>query len=152
MPGPPTTQDKAWGQVYLTPLGFSPPQYELWPRIHWTWELYPLSATSLMTPKLDPESITGGGGVALSPHCPLPAPSRQVGQGAPYPAHKALGMPESVEGRDVVLQDGPGTAATLGREHVEVILPAVGLAVFLMEPWGAGVWGAELGLPKEEPP
>lgn len=55
-------------------------------------------------------------------------------RGAPYPAHKAFRMPESVEGRDVVLQDGPGTAATLGREHVKVILPAVGLAVFLMEP------------------
>lgn len=50
------------------------------------------------------------------------------------PAHKAFRMPESVEGRDVVLQDGPGTAATLGCEHVKVILPAVGLAVFLMEP------------------
>lgn len=52
-----------------------------------------------------------------------------------FPTHEALGMPEGVEGRDVVLQDGPGTAATLGREHVKVILPAVGLAVFLVEPF-----------------
>lgn len=51
------------------------------------------------------------------------------------PAHKAFGVPESVEGRDVVLQDGTGTAATLGREHVEVILPTVGFAVFLVEPF-----------------
>ena len=43
-------------------------------------------------------------------------------------------MPEGVEGRDVVLQDGPGAAAALGRKHVEVILPAVGLAVLLVEP------------------
>lgn len=49
------------------------------------------------------------------------------------PAHKAFRVPEGVEGRDVVLQDGTGTAATLGREHVEVVLPTVGLTVLLME-------------------
>lgn len=65
---------------------------------------------------------------------PLPGALQMQGQGAPYPAHEALGMPEGVEGRDVVLQDGPGAAAALGREHVEVILPAVGLAIFLVEP------------------
>jgi hypothetical protein len=43
-------------------------------------------------------------------------------------------MPEGVEGRDVVLQDGPGAAATLGCKHVEIILPAVGLAILLMKP------------------
>lgn len=61
-----------------------------------------------------------------------------------FPAHEALRMPEGVEGRDVVLQDGPGTAATLGRKHVKVILPAVGLAIFLMEPFRTEE-GATLG-------
>lgn len=60
------------------------------------------------------------------------------------PAHKTLRMPQGVEGRDVVLQDCPGTAATLGSKHVEVILPAVGLAVFLMEPFRTKK-GATLG-------
>lgn len=50
-----------------------------------------------------------------------------------HPAHKALGVPEAAERRDVVLQNGPGAAATLGSKHVEVVLPAVGLAVLLME-------------------
>lgn len=52
-----------------------------------------------------------------------------------FPAHKALRMPQRVEGRDIVLQDGPGTAATLWCEHVEVVLAAVGLAVLLVEPF-----------------
>lgn len=51
------------------------------------------------------------------------------------PAHKAFRVPQGVEGRDVVLQDGTGTAATLGRKHIKIILPAVRLAVFLMEPF-----------------
>lgn len=42
-------------------------------------------------------------------------------------------MPLSVEGGDVVLHDGGVAAATLGREHVEVVVPAVGLAVLLVE-------------------
>lgn len=65
---------------------------------------------------------------------PTPGALQMRGQGAPYPAHKALGVPEGVKCRDVVLQDGPGAATTLGRKHVEVILPAVGLAIFLVEP------------------
>lgn len=52
-----------------------------------------------------------------------------------FPAHKAFRVPEGVEGRDVVLQDGTGTAATLGRKHVKVIFPTVGFAVFLVEPF-----------------
>lgn len=63
--------------------------------------------------------------------------------GSPHPAHEALRMPEGVEGRDVVLQDGASAAATLGRKHVEVVLPTVGLAVLLMESWGCtGLGGA----------
>lgn len=42
-------------------------------------------------------------------------------------------MPEAAQRRDVVLQDGPSTAAALGSKHVEVVLPAVGLPVLLME-------------------
>lgn len=65
------------------------------------------------------------------------------GGGVPHPAHEALRMPEGVEGRDVVLQDGASAATTLGREHVKVVLPTVGLAVLLMESWGyTGLGGA----------
>lgn len=53
----------------------------------------------------------------------------------PHPADKALRMPQRVESRDVVLQDGPGTAATLGGKHVKVVFPAVRLPVLLMESW-----------------
>ena len=117
-------QDKAGGCVYL-PLGFSPSLILIpGPGPNGLEELYPLSAQHFNNPKLDPDSTKRGGLLSqLSPD-----------EGTPYPAHKAFGMPESVEGRDVVLQDGPGTAATLGCEHVKVILPAVGLAIFLMEP------------------
>lgn len=69
---------------------------------------------------------------SLDHQLPLLAPPDAMK--SPYPAHKALGMPKGVEGRDVVLQDGPGTATTLGRKHVEIILPAIGLAILLMEP------------------
>ena len=49
------------------------------------------------------------------------------------PADETLGVPEGVECGDVVLQDGSGTAAALGGEHVEVVLPAIRLAIFLMK-------------------
>lgn len=49
------------------------------------------------------------------------------------PADKALWMPKGVQRRDVVLQDGSGTAATFGRKHVKVVLPTVGLPILLME-------------------
>lgn len=55
------------------------------------------------------------------------------GGGETHPADEALGVPEGVQGRDVVLQDGSGTAATLGGKHVEVVLPAERLPVLLME-------------------
>lgn len=42
-------------------------------------------------------------------------------------------MPLGVEGGDVVLHDGGVASATLGGEHVEVVVPAVGLAVLLVE-------------------
>ena len=42
-------------------------------------------------------------------------------------------MPLAVEGRDVVLHDGAVTTSALGREHVEVVLAAVGLTVALVE-------------------
>lgn len=45
-------------------------------------------------------------------------------------------MPEAAQRRDVVLQDGPGAAATLGSKHVEVILPAVRFTVLLVETSG----------------
>lgn len=51
----------------------------------------------------------------------------------PYPADKTLRVPEGIEGRDVVLQDGAGAPATLGCEHIEVVLAAERLPVLLME-------------------
>lgn len=50
-----------------------------------------------------------------------------------FPADEAFGMPECVEGRDVVLQDGTGTATTFGGKHVEVILSTERLSILLMK-------------------
>ena len=50
------------------------------------------------------------------------------------PADEAFGVPQRVESRDVVLQDGAGAAAALRGKHVKVVLPAVRLSVLLMEP------------------
>lgn len=50
-----------------------------------------------------------------------------------YPADKAVRMPLTVQRGYVVLHDGSIAAATLGREHVEVVLAAIRLAVPLVE-------------------
>lgn len=50
-----------------------------------------------------------------------------------YPTDKTFRVPQGVQGRNVVFQDGPGTASTLGSKHVEVVLAAVGFAVLLMK-------------------
>lgn len=42
-------------------------------------------------------------------------------------------MPLAVERGDVVLHDRPVAGAALGREHVEVVVPAVGLPLLLVE-------------------
>lgn len=42
-------------------------------------------------------------------------------------------MPQAAQRRDVVLQDGPRTAAAFWSEHVKVIFPAVRLPVLLMK-------------------
>ena len=42
-------------------------------------------------------------------------------------------MPLAVEGRDVALGDGSGTAFAFQGEHGQVVLLAVGLAVLLLE-------------------
>lgn len=42
-------------------------------------------------------------------------------------------MPLCVEGGDVIVHDGRVAAATLGREHVEVVVAAVRLPVLLVE-------------------
>lgn len=52
---------------------------------------------------------------------------------ATHPADEALGVPQGVESRDVVLQDGPGTATTFRSKHVKVVLPAERLPILLME-------------------
>jgi len=48
-------------------------------------------------------------------------------------ADKALRVPLSVQGRDVVLHDRLGTPTTLGGKHSKVILFAVRLAILLVE-------------------
>lgn len=48
-------------------------------------------------------------------------------------ADEAIGMPLSVECRDVVFHDGFVAAAALGREHVEVVGAAVGLPIPFVE-------------------
>lgn len=42
-------------------------------------------------------------------------------------------MPLGVKGGDVVLHDGPVASATFGSEHVEVVVPAIGLSFAFME-------------------
>lgn len=49
------------------------------------------------------------------------------------PADEAFGVPQRVESRDVVLQDGAGTATAFGGKHVKVVFSAVGLSILLME-------------------
>lgn len=49
------------------------------------------------------------------------------------PADEALGVPQRIEGRDVVLEDGPGAAATFGGKHVKVVLSAERLSILLVE-------------------
>lgn len=54
-----------------------------------------------------------------------------------HSADEALRVPERVESRDVVLQDGAGAAATFRREHVKVVLPAECLPILLVETYRA---------------
>lgn len=42
-------------------------------------------------------------------------------------------MPLGVEGRDVVLHDGPVASSALGGEHIEVVVAAVGFALAFMK-------------------
>lgn len=50
-----------------------------------------------------------------------------------YPTNKALRVPEAVQGRYVIFQDGTGTATTLGGKQVKVIFTAVCFPIFLMK-------------------
>lgn len=50
-----------------------------------------------------------------------------------YPTDKALRVPQGVQGRDVVFQDSPGTASTLGSKHIKVVLAAIGFAILLVK-------------------
>lgn len=56
-----------------------------------------------------------------------------TGNRGTHPADKTLGMPQAAQRRDVVLQDGSGTAAAFWSEHVKVVLPAVRLSVLFVE-------------------
>lgn len=59
--------------------------------------------------------------------------SSSKGPWVSYPTDKALRVPQGVQGRDVVFQDSPGTASTLGSKHIKVVLAAVGFAILLMK-------------------
>ena len=50
-----------------------------------------------------------------------------------YPANKALRVPLATKGRDVALHDGHAAALALEREHGQVVVLAVRLAVLLVE-------------------
>lgn len=50
-----------------------------------------------------------------------------------YPTDEAVRMPLTVERRYIILHDSAITATALGREHIEIVLTAVGLAVSLVE-------------------
>ncbi len=50
-----------------------------------------------------------------------------------YSTNEALRVPLTVEGRDVVVRDGFGTAAALGCKEGQVVGPTVGLPILLME-------------------
>lgn len=50
-----------------------------------------------------------------------------------FPTDKAFRVPQGVQGRDVVFQDSPGTASTLGSKHIKVVLAAIGFAVLLVK-------------------
>lgn len=54
-------------------------------------------------------------------------------RGETFPTDKALRVPQGVQGRDVVFQDSPGTASTLGSKHIKVVFAAVGFAILLMK-------------------
>lgn len=59
--------------------------------------------------------------------------SSSKGPWVSYPTDKALGVPQGVQGRDVVFQDSPGTASTLGSKHIKVVLAAIGFAILLVK-------------------
>lgn len=50
-----------------------------------------------------------------------------------YSANETVRVPLSVQGGNVVFHDWAVAATALGREHVEVVVPAVRLAVPLVE-------------------
>lgn len=58
-------------------------------------------------------------------------------RGEALPANKTLRMPKAVQCRDVIFQNGSGTATALWCKHVKVILPAISFSVLFMKPLGA---------------
>lgn len=55
-----------------------------------------------------------------------------------YPAHKALRVPQGVEGRDIVLQDWLGASLATGGEEGQEALLAVLLTLAVMETYREG--------------
>ena len=50
-----------------------------------------------------------------------------------YPANKAIGMPLTVQSRDIILHDWPVTAPTFGCKHIKIIIPTVWFSISFME-------------------
>jgi len=50
-----------------------------------------------------------------------------------YPANKAIGMPLTVQSRDIILHNWSVTTPTLGCKHIKIIIPTVWFAISFME-------------------
>ena len=50
-----------------------------------------------------------------------------------YPAHKAIGMPLTVQSRDIILHNWSVTTPTFGCKHIKIIIPTVWFAISFME-------------------
>lgn len=54
-------------------------------------------------------------------------------------AHEALGVPDTLQGRQVIVRDGALTALAFGGKHGQEVLVAVRLPLVLQEPCGDGI-------------
>jgi len=50
-----------------------------------------------------------------------------------YPANKAIGMPLTVQSRDIILHNWSVTTSTLGCKHIKIIIPTVWFAISFMK-------------------
>lgn len=64
-------------------------------------------------------------------HAIYPIPSERMDY--TYSADEAIRMPLAVQSRNIIFHNGTVATATLGGEHIEVIIAAIGFAVPFME-------------------